>query len=289
MIAFKAQGGLGNQLFQYATARRLALQHDCPLVVDLHWFNCPRAGETPRPLELTHYRVIMRSATLREQVCWTPMRFRWARYLQPILPLQLVREHGFSVNAEVLSAPPNSYLSGFWQSEAYFIDIREQLLTELNPVTPPGPEDLRVIERIQQGDAVSVHVRRGDYVSLASASAYHGLCALDYYHKAIHYIASRVENPSLFVFSDDPAWTKANLQSSFPTYYVDHNMASDAFQDLRLMSLCRHHILANSSFSWWGAWLSRSQEGLVVAPERWYAVDRPTPDLIPSRWIRMAG
>lgn len=289
MIAFQAQGGLGNQLFQYATARRLALQHGCPLVVDLHWFQYPRVEETPRSLELNHYHVIMRCATRREQMRWASMRTRWARFLQPLLPLRVVHEHGFGVNSEVLSAPPNSYLVGFWQSEAYFADIRDQLLTELSPVVPPGPEDLRVIERMQHGDAVSVHVRRGDYVSLASASAYHGLCSLDYYHKAIQHIVGRVENPTLFVFSDDPAWTKANLHSPFPTHYVDHNSACNAFQDLRLMSLCRHHILANSSFSWWGAWLSRTTDGLVIAPARWYAVDRPTPDLIPSRWIRMAG
>lgn len=289
MIVFQAQGGLGNQLFQYATARRLALQHSCPLVIDPYWFEHPRTDETLRQLELSHYPVVARQASLCEQMRWAPMRTRWARLLQPLLPLRVVREHGFSVNREVFSAPPNSYLIGFWQSEAYFADIRDQLLTELSPVVPPGPEDLRVIERMQHGDAVSVHVRRGDYVSLASASAYHGLCSLDYYHKAIQHIARRAENPILFVFSDDPAWTKANLHSLLPTYYVDHNPASDAFQDLRLMSLCHHHILANSSFSWWGAWLSRSTDGLMIAPERWYAVDRPTPDLIPSRWIRMAG
>lgn len=288
-IFFSAQGGLGNQLFQYATARRLALQHSCSLVIDPYWFEHPRTDETPRQLEFNHYPVVMRQATRREQMLWAPMRFRGARFLQPLLPLHVVREHGFGVNPEVLSAPPNSYLIGFWQSEAYFADIRDQLLTELSPVVPPGPEDLRVIERMQHGDAVSVHVRRGDYVSLASASAYHGLCSLDYYHKAIQHIVERVENPTLFVFSDDPAWTKANLHSPFPTHYVDHNSACNAFQDLRLMSLCRHHILANSSFSWWGAWLSRSTDGLVIAPERWYAVVRPTPDLIPSRWIRMAG
>jgi hypothetical protein len=289
MIAFQAQGGLGNQLFQYAAARRLALQHGCPLVIDLHWFKHPRAGETPRQLELNHYPVILRDATLREQMLWTPMRSHWARFLQPLLPLHVVREDGFGVNSAVLTAPPNSYLVGFWQSEMYFVDIRDQLLMELSPIAPPGPKDLQVIERIQQGDAVSVHVRRGDYVSLASASAYHGLCTLAYYNKAIQYVAKCVKNPALFVFSDDPTWTKANLRSPLPTHYVDHNPAGNAFQDLRLMSLCRHHILANSSFSWWGAWLSRSVDGLVIAPERWYAVDRPAPNLIPSRWIRMAG
>lgn len=289
MIAFQAQGGLGNQMFQYAAARRLALQNQSPLVVDHHWFDHPRSGETPRPLELTRYPVAMRLATPFELLRWAPMRSRWGRHIKPFLPMNLVREQGYSVNRNVLSAPSSSYLLGFWQSEAYFADIRERLLKEFTPLAPPGPQDLAVIERMHQGESVSVHVRRGDYVSLASASAYHGLCTLDYYRRAIQYVADRVNSPTLFVFSDDPEWTKANLQSPFPTHYVDHNSSDKAFQDLRMMSLCRHHILANSSFSWWGAWLSCSRDGLVIVPERWYAVDRPTPDLIPSRWIRMAG
>lgn len=288
MIVFQAQGGLGNQLFQYSAARRLAMQNHCSLVVDHHWFGHPRPSETPRPLELTRYSVAMRLATTFEMLRWTPIRSRWGRYLKPLIPLTLVREQGHSLNRAVLSAPTNSYLSGYWQSESYFADIRQQLLTELTPLCPPGPGDLALMEHMQQSKSVSVHVRRGDYVNLASASSYHGVCTIDYYRKAIHYIADRVQSPTLFVFSDDPEWTKANLQSPFPTHYVDHNPSEKAFQDLRLMSLCQHHIIANSSFSWWGAWLSRFKDGMVIAPERWYAVDRPTPDLIPSRWIRLA-
>ena len=289
MITFQAQGGLGNQLFQYAAARRLAIQHGCQLVVDHHWFDHPRPRETPRPLELNRYPVAMRLATPYELLRWTPLRSRWGRYLKPLMPMDLRREHGHGVNREVLSAPANSYLSGFWQSEAYFVDIREQLLQELTPIEHPGPKDLAVMDRMQLGESVCVHVRRGDYVSLASATAYHGLCSLDYYLKAIEYVAERVPSPTLFVFSDDPEWTKAHLKSPFPTHYVDHNPSEKAFQDLRLMSLCRHHIIANSSFSWWGAWLSAHLDGLVIAPERWYAVDRPTPDLIPARWTRLTG
>jgi len=286
-VAFHCQGGLGNQLFQYSAARQVSIRHGCELVIDHHWFSHPRPGETPRALELTQYPVAMRLATQIELLQWWPMRSRWGQHLKPLMPMNLVREQGDALNTSVLSAGSNSYLIGFWQSEAYFADIREQLITELTPLALPGPEDESILERMRQGDSVSVHVRRGDYVSLASASAYHGLCSLEYYRKAIAYVAERLHAPSLFVFSDDPDWTKANLQSPYPTCYVDHNPPAKAFQDLRLMSMCRHHILANSSFSWWGAWLSRNADGMVIAPERWYAIDRPTPDLIPSRWMRM--
>ena len=287
MIAFYGQGGLGNQLFQYAAARRLALNHNCPVVLDPYWFDHPLPGETPRPLELTRYAIVMRVASESEQRRWEWLRGRLTRHVRPLHPLHLVREQDYGVQKTTLTAPLNSYLMGFWQSESYFADIRSHLLKELTPTLPPAPADEAVMSRMRNGTAVSVHVRRGDYVTLQSASAFHGLCSLDYYRAAIQHVAQRVENPVLFVFSDDPAWTRANLNSPFPTHYVDHNRPADAFQDLRLMSLCHHHIIANSSFSWWGAWLAERQNGVVVAPAKWFAVDRPTDSLIPARWSRI--
>jgi hypothetical protein len=289
MIVFYGQGGLGNQLFQYATARRLALRHNCPLVLDPHWFDHPRPGETPRPLELTRYPMAIRLASLTEQQHWTLMRGRLARYAKPFLPLRLVREQGMGVNQKALAARPGSYLFGFWQSEAYFADIREHLLKELVPIESPTKADLAVMDRMVNSSSVALHVRRGDYVTLQAAAAYHGLCSLDYYLAALQHVAERVHNPTLFVFSDDPQWARTHLSFPFPTHHVDHNRPEDAFQDLRLMSYCQHHIIANSSFSWWGAWLSKSPNGTVVAPARWYAAERPTPDLIPSRWTRISA
>lgn len=289
MIATYIQGGLGNQLFQYATAKRLSVRYKCELVIDHSWYQSPRIDCTPRSFELNKYPIAARLATPKEISCWRPMRSRWATYLKPLLPLNFIHEVGYHANRNVLSAPSNTYLSGFWQSEVYFKDIRSELLHEFTPLTPPSYEDQNFIDRIQETESISIHVRRGDYVSLASANSYHGLCSLEYYQKAISYIADRVNSPNLFVFSDDPDWTKENLRSPFSTYYIDHNPSQLAFQDLRLMSLCRHHILANSSFSWWGAWLSRSNDGLVVAPERWFEVNRPTDDLIPSNWKRISG
>jgi len=288
MIAFYGQGGLGNQLFQYATARSLALRHECPVVLDPYWFGNPLPGETPRPMELTRYAVVMRVASASEQRSWKWMRGRLTRHLRPLHPLHLVQEQGYGVQKAALTAQSNSYLMGFWQSEAYFDGIRSQLRVELTPKASPAPADKAVIDVMQSCTAVSVHIRRGDYVTLQAASAYHGVCSLSYYRAAIQYVAERIENPTLFVFSDDPAWARAHLTSPFATRYVDHNSPDDAFQDLRLMSLCRHHILANSSFSWWGAWLA-DQQGLVVAPARWYAADRPTPDLLPAHWARISA
>jgi len=287
MIAFYCQGGLGNQLFQYAAARQLAARRDEELVLDPYWFEHPRASETARPLELLRYATRLRLARADEQLRWGLLRHRWAPYLGPFLPLRPIRERGVAYNAAVEKAPVNSYMFGFWQSEKYFKDIRRELLSEVQPIAPPSAADSSVQDQMAKHTAISVHVRRGDYVTLNSAAIYHGVCSLDYYQRAIDHVTRRVENPALFIFSDDPVWTRENLRTPHPTYYVDHNSPLDAFQDLRLMSHCTHHVIANSSFSWWGAWLANSPNQIVVAPEKWYQAGRPTPDLLPPHWIRL--
>ncbi|PUE27530.1 alpha-1,2-fucosyltransferase [Limnohabitans sp. Jir72] len=287
MIAFYGQGGLGNQLFQYAAARSLAHRLHIDLVLDPYWFKHPRPGETVRPLELTNYHVKLRIANTDEQRRWKLLRTRWARYLGPLLPIQVVRERGFAYNDSFNRTADDSYLVGAWQSERYFREIREILLGELTPIQPPSIQDTELLQAMQACDAICVHVRRGDYVSSNSASAYHGVCSLDYYERAIKHVASQVRSPSLFIFSDDPDWTREHLHTEYPSHYVTHNSSTDAFQDLRLMSYCKHHVIANSSFSWWGAWLSTSPEQIVVAPEKWFSVSRPTPDLLPPKWKRL--
>lgn len=135
---------------------------------------------------------------------------------------------------------------------------------------------------------MSLHVRRGDYVSDARTHATLGVCSLDYYRAAVRYIADHVEAPEFFVFSDDIAWAQANLELGHPCHYVDHNRGAESYNDMRLMSLCRHHIIANSSFSWWGAWLNPRADKVVVAPARWFAGgNRVVDDLFPPGWVRL--
>ncbi len=288
MIAFLAQGGLGNQLFQYAAARSLAQRLRTELVLDPYWFSHPVPGETARSLELDKYPVKLRIAEADEQYRWRWLRGRVGRYLPLFSSTRLVRERGFGFNESIHQAKANSYLLGFWQSERYFAEIRETLQRELTPLAPPSQRDEVLLQAMTAGNAVSVHVRRGDYVSSASANAFHGVCSPDYYERAIQHVTARVKSPILFIFSDDPDWTRANIGTGgCPAHYVNHNTAPDAFQDLRLMSRCKHHIIANSSFSWWGAWLASHPDQIVVAPTQWFRADRPTPDLIPAHWIRL--
>jgi hypothetical protein len=283
MIAFYAQGGLGNQLFQYAAAKQWAQELDCELVVDQSWFQRPLATETPRPYELSRYPLSLRCATEQEQRRWRWMHGRLARFASPLMPMRLVVES--SQLSPVVTA--GSYLKGYWQSQDYFKSSRVQLLRELQPKSPPSDLDQQVLAQISSCNAVSIHVRRGDYVSLSSAAAFHGLCSIDYYQQSIDYMLSHVTEPRFFVFSDDPAWSKANLPLPQNSYYVAHNKAETAFQDLRLMQHCRHHIIANSSFSWWGAWLASAEQQLVLAPKQWFAAQQTPDNLIPANWRQL--
>jgi hypothetical protein len=287
MIVFKAQGGLGNQLFQYATARAMALKNECPLIVDHHWFDNPLRGETRRAFDLLRYQVNMRLATARELRQWTLMRNRWSKYLRPILPLKVLTDQCADPASALSNAEPNLYMKGFWQSEQYFVQVRPILLSELQPQEPAAAMDRYFLDQMHGSAAVSLHVRRGDYVTDANTAAYHGVCSLSYYNNAIEYIAQRITSPVFFVFSDDPQWTKENIRIPFQTYYIEHNDSGAAFQDLRLMAACKHHIIANSSFSWWGAWLSRFENQIVVSPSKWFHGVPPPTNLIPPSWIKM--
>ncbi|UXY52069.1 alpha-1,2-fucosyltransferase [Pseudomonas tohonis] len=288
MIVFFGQGGLGNQLFQYAAARRLAEKTGQDLVLDAHWFENPRKGETPRALELKKYPLSFRMATGSEQKRWRLIRGRFGSKLSFLCNLTLLKEQGITVDTRVLNSTGSCYLLGYWQSEKYFNDIRGVLIDELKPLIPPSSEDDVVMALMSDSNSVSLHVRRGDYVSLQSAASYHGVCSLSYYNKAVLHMKEQLgDGLKFFVFSDDPDWVKENLNLDADVVYVSHNSPDDAFQDLRLMSACKHHILANSSFSWWGAWLGEWRDGLVIAPSRWYVSGKETPDLLPKEWLKI--
>jgi len=183
--------------------------------------------------------------------------------------------------------PKNVFLRGYWQSEKYFIDIADILRQDLMLKSPSSRLNLELAKKIQSSLSVSLHVRRGDYAHDLATHQTHGLLPLDYYRAAINYILRLFSDASFFLFSDDIPWIKENLKIDAPHCYVDHNTPQTDFEDLRLMSLCKHQIIANSSFSWWGAWLCQNPEKVVVAPRQWYRIEIDTRDLVPEDWIRL--
>ena len=176
-----------------------------------------------------------------------------------------------------------TYSSGYWQSERYFKDIEGVLRRDLTITLPPSAESKEVAERIQNSESVGIHVRSYKEISRENAGIFLGR---GYYHRAVGSIAERVTDPHFFCFSDDPAWVKENLRISYPMVIVDCNNGKGydgAVEDLWLMSRCSHHIIANSTFGWWGAWLNPSEGKIVVMPPDQYLI---SPGLKVAGWMQ---
>lgn len=280
MIITWLAGGLGNQMFQYAFGRAQSIAARRRLRLDLSFFR----GSRERRYELGDLQVRARPLGSLGQALvdrFTAPRYeRWKR----LFPITELRESSFH-GALPTSARP-LYLRGYWQGEAFFRTAAAEIRAEFVSRTAPGPEAQELSLQIDAAQSVSVHVRRGDYVTNPLYREIHGPLALDYYESAVHAIEQRIPRPAFFVFSDDIDWVRAN--AAFPPNTVYWDRGHSAVEDLVLMSRCQHHIIANSTFSWWAAWLDASPAKVVVAPRRWYAqADREPPDLIPSTWIRL--
>lgn len=190
------------------------------------------------------------------------------------------RERGLGVNPEFFRWSDNGYLHGYWQSEQFFAEIAGHICEFFRPVPAPSSENAEIAKRIAVSTSISLHVRRGDYLALGA----YGVCSEAYYNAALDVIASGLENtPTVFVFSDDPQWAHDNLPLPFEKVVVDINGPTTDYEDLRLMSLCQHNIIANNSFSWWGAWLNQNPSKSVAAPAPWFAAKgMENPDIPPQ-------
>ncbi|MFT3908097.1 MAG: alpha-1,2-fucosyltransferase [Ferruginibacter sp.] len=288
MIVFQIMGGLGNQMFQYAAARALSLKRNIPFKID---FDDPYKF-VQRKLSLDIFNLEVAIATKKElNKCKPKVRFEkrlWMLLGKDPSNRWFKEKKGFHFDPGFFECPDGTYVSGFWQAEQYFKDIEDIIRTDFQFSKQPSQENTEWMKKIAGCNAVSIHVRRGDYITVSTTNQVHGACGPDYYAQAITSIAGLVNDPVFFFFSDDMNWVKENIKTTYPSHYVDTNDDAHNYEDMRLMSLCKHHIIANSSFSWWGAWLNPSKEKKVIAPRRWMndtSVD--TTDLIPSSWIRI--
>ena len=291
MIIAKLIGGLGNQMFQYATAKALALKHGVEAKVDTAVLDKDAKGVyTQRKFELSAFAAQIKIADQKElQPFLNKFNNKFIRGLQRnfsgFFSTLYVKENGNRFNVSFLGWPANTYLDGFWQSELYFKFYEEEIKQDLefNQAIIDKNKDLAA--KINSVNSVSLHVRRGDYVNLPSANSFHGLCSIDYYNEGVKLIADKTGPIELFVFSDDVAWCRQNLKFDFPIHFIETN---DAYSDMYLMTQCKHNIIANSSFSWWGAWLNNNADKIVVAPKKWFNDPRiDTSDVIPIEWIQL--
>ncbi len=287
MIITRLTGQLGNQMFQYALGRTLAERNSTELKIDVSGF------ENPPPFwryALNNFRIIENKATGEEiarfkKYNWRKGRF-WFWYNRLIADRRrYADERQFQFEPWILSLKDPVYLDGYWQTEKYFKDIEPLLRREFTLKKPLTANSRRLENEILAAEAVSLHVRHGEMASIKHINEWHGTCSVEYYQEAVMKMAERVKHPHFFVFSDDPAWVKENIVPNFPTTYVTGNETTP-WQDMYLMSRCKHHIIANSTFSWWGAWLDSNEHKIVIAPKKWFNVQKmDTRDIIPTAWI----
>ena len=286
-ILLRPVGGLGNQMFQYAAARALALRTGACVGLDLSWFGTDperqyalgpfaiKADILDRPLRNNDTHLLARITR--------HLRIVYASKETPIF-----REASFRYDPRIEKVSPPVILDGYFQSETYFAAYRTQISAEFSVQQPPSLAASHLLDQIANSDAICLHVRRGDYISNPKANAYHGTCSLDYYRQGLVFVSQGLDNPHCFVFSDDPGWVRENFKADLPTTVVDIHHPGQAHEDLRLMAACLHFVIANSSLSWWGAWLGARAGKKVVAPLRWFKSSaNDTSDLVPSEWHRV--
>lgn len=286
MITIILSGGLGNQMFQYAAGRALSLRHNTELCIDLYLLN-KKTKATIRNYEL---RIFTIETPVRKSIL-NKIAVKGFGILKSSALLRTIGifrdEKAQYYDFRFKDLPKKTTLFGYFQNENYFKVISEQLRSDFTFRLPLNGKNEGMRKAIERNISVSIHIRRGDYVNANS-----NLPVLDisYYKKAIEYIASHTSNPYFFIFSDGIDWVKENLDlTGFNHHFIDWNKNEESYIDMQLMSLCKHNIIANSSFSWWGAWLNNNPDKLVIAPAKWYKGDTGVyPDgFLPKEWITL--
>lgn len=288
-------GGLGNQLFQYATARAVAMRCNAALRLDLSWFDEVLAtpNVTPRKYALAPFflPVHLAHAKPMDRRRFDRLSFFFARVGRRLgfgAKDNRFAEESFRFDERVLQLQAPAWLIGYWQSPRYFSDVASQIRQEIGTQRELTDACVALLKKIRATDSICIHIRRGDYVTNKDASSFHGLCSLDYYKNGVSHVKRGLDSPHGFVFSDDPAWARENLELGIDFTVVEANSVEEPHLDLWLMSACQHFVIANSSLSWWGAWLAIGSSKRVVAPKRWFTnSDIDTRDLIPDDWIRL--
>lgn len=272
MIITKLTGGLGNQMFQYAAGYSLARKRKTSLALDL------------RSYEASKYR----SYDLENLSVHTPKAPFWKIVLYKYLGFATIfKKPDFDFQEEFLTLPKNTYLDGYFQGfqcEKYFDEYPNEIRELFKPKILAEEKFKDLAEQIKNSNSVSIQVRRGDYLKKQET---YNILTPEYYKKAQEVMESHVPNPTYFIWSDDDIeWAEQNIKAENMVMVSGRDI--DGIDDMRLMSLCKHHILANSSFSWWAAWLNPNPEKVVIAPNKWFnKKELNTKDLIPETWQKI--
>ncbi len=278
MITVFFQGGLGNQMFQYAAGRAVADKLGAGLCFDTSWYHYP-----------VKRRFLLKTFGVTGDVVKSPVSFvSNLVFKKPLFDLlgtvPVYREASYIFDPEIFNATDPTVLIGSFQSEKYFRSIADKIREEysfLHLPVDPCFEDWR--RKINGTNSVAVHVRRGDYLKYPKFN----VCTEQYYRRAVEYVKDKVTSAHFYFFSDDLSWCRKTFQGKEFFFCDSGASVENPIQDLRLMSTCRHQILTNSSFSWWGAWLGKSEDQIVVVPEIWLACDANTEDISCEGWVQL--
>lgn len=291
MITIKIQWWLGNQMFQYAFIKAFSLRNDIDFQLDTieyqtyfrkYWldiFNIDKKyASTP---DIPWYE---RLSSKNKYIFFLVLRIR--TFFKKLNKHHMLEEQ-FHFDKKYLIGDV-TYVEWFFQSEKYFHDFESEIRENFIFLGDPSSQNKEYITMIESSNSVSIHVRRWDYITNIGANNLLGTCTTEYYQRAIEHIQHHIENPIFFFFSDDIDWVKENIKTNNQSYYVDWNTGDQSYEDMRLMSLCKHNIIANSSFSWWGAWLNKNPSKIVLAPQRWLQDDSiDYSDVVPDSWIKI--
>ena len=296
MITTRIIGGLGNQLFQYALARNLALKNNTDLQLDTLEF----ATYPHHKYSLQHFNIIEQEATeeelrhfhnIKAYIASEKFSYKIIKKLKlekyVLFSRGYIKEFQSTYDPKILDITGDVYLDGYWQSEKYFKNIRETLLKDLTLKKPMSDQGKKFQDEIHSKEMpVSLHIRRGDFANNPVQSKFHGVTPLEHHYAGIKIITEKHPNPHFFVFSDSIEWARENFKTSYPTTFIDLGVEKN-YEELMLMSFCKHHILSNSTFGWWGAWLAQSKDQIVVAPKKWFNKSIDLSDLMPEDWIKI--
>lgn len=277
MKIVKIIGGLGNQMFQFALYEALRKQFpEERVLVDLHCFNGyhkHQGFEIPKVFDVSYEEANWKEVT---KVAYPYPNYQSWRIGSRILPCRktMLKENAdYAFMPTALTRETDTYYDGYWQHEEYFLDIREDLLQTFRFPAFDDVQNKETATLLTTNNSCAIHVRRGDYVT---DKLFRGICDIEYYRTAIQRVKD-IANPNVFcIFSDDVAWCRNHLSDLFgqaSTINIDWNRGDNSFRDMHLMSLCHHQIIANSSFSWWGAWLNMNKEKVVIAPQKWWNIN----------------
>ncbi len=287
MIIVRLKGGLGNQLFQYATARHLAHLNNSELFLDTSYFEF-KADRPAWKYELGAFNI--KAEIAEEQLL---KDFHAGKYsgteklISKIVPFHKYKKYkyeGFGYNEQVLELKGNYYLSGYFQSHKYFKPITDILKEELTLKEEYIPKANEWLDDMKNKLSVAVHIRRCDYIRNLSSMEAHGLCSKDYYAKTIEFVKRELgEEVHFFLFTDDAEWVKREMEWDINSTMVQ---GKSILSDFYMMSNCKHNIIANSTFSWWAAWLNPNPDKMIIVPKHWdNNIKTEEIDLCPTKWI----